>query len=192
MKFIKIVAMVLLVAMLGCSLIACVPDDKDKDTPKAEKDTTPPPSGTPSEGITEITVSFEIKDSSGTNVYRALDYEYKGFEPTVLGVLKYYFEVEIDEYIATYEEEEFSDMLWIIGDYEAKPGQYWTALKGTSFVDANGNSITVKNMLKPENEDVLQYYMIPSMSEHKLVDGESFTVVLIGTPEEEANTEAQE
>ena len=192
MKFVKVIAMVLLVAMIGCSFIACMPEDDTNKGPKVEKDTTPPPTGTPSQGITEITVSFEIKDSSGTNIYRALDYEYKGFEPTILGVLKYYFEVEIDTFISTYEEEEFSDMLWIIGDYEAMPGQYWTALKGTKFTDGNGNTISVKNMLKPENESVLQNYMISSMSEHKLSDGESFTVVLLGTPEEEVSTEAQE
>ncbi len=192
MKFVKIIAIVLLVAMIGCSFVACMPEDDAGDKPKVEKDTTPPPVGTPSQGITEIKVSFEIKDSSGTNIYRELDYEYKGFEPTILGVLKYYFEVEINEYIATYEEEEFSNMIWIIGDYEAKPGQYWTALRGNKFTDSNGNPITVKNLVKPENENILQSYMISSMSEHVLADGETFTVVLVGTPDEEANTEAPE
>lgn len=192
MKFAKIISMVLLVAIIGCSFIACMPEENNGDKPKVEKDTTPPPVGTPSTGITEIKVSFEIKDSSGTNIYRELDYEYKGFDPTILGVLKYYFEVEIDEYIATYEEEEFSNMLWIIGEYEAKPGQYWTALKGNKFTDRNGNNITVKNLIKPENEELLQSYMINSMSEHRLQNGEIFTVVLIGTPEEEANTEVTE
>ncbi len=192
MKFIKIIAVVLLVAIIGCSFIACMPEDDTTDKPKVEKDTTPPPTGFPSAGLTEIKVSFEIKDSSGTNIYRELDYEYKGFDPTILGVLKYYFEVEINEFIATYEEEEFSDMLWIIGNYEAKPGQYWTALKGNKFTDNNGNPITVKNLIKPENEDILQSYMISSMSEHKLQNGETFTVVLLGTPEEEVSTEAPE
>ncbi len=192
MKFVKIIAMVLLVAMIGCSFIACMPEDNTGDKPKVEKDTTPPPVGTPSQGITEIKVSFEIKDSSGTNIYRELDYEYKGFDPTILGVLKYYFEVEINEFIATYEEEEFSNMIWIIGDHEAKPGQYWTALRGNKFTDNSGNPITVKNLIKPENEELMQSYMISSMSEHTLTNGETFTVVLVGTPEEEASTEAPE
>lgn len=190
MKFVKIIAMVLLVAMIGCSFIACMPEDDTNEKPKVEKDTTPPPTGTQSQGITEITVSFEIKDSSGTNIYRALDYKYKGFEPTILGVLKYYFEVELGENIATYEEEEFSDMLWIIGEYEAKPGQYWTALKGTKFTDNSGNPITIKNLLK--NSTLMQSYTIPSMSEHTLRNGETFTVVLVGTPKEEVSTEAKE
>ncbi len=192
MKFVKIIAMVLLVAMIGCSFIACMPEDDATDKPKVEKDTTPPPTGTQSQGITEIKVSFEIKDSSGTNIYREIDYEYKGFDPTILGVLKYYFMVELDEHIATYEEEEFSNMIWIIGNYEAKPGQYWTALRGNKFTDNNGKPITVQNLIKPENEELLQSYMINSMSEHTLQNGETFTVVLVGTPEEEANTEAQE
>lgn len=191
MKMIKIVAITLLVAMLACSLIACQPQEDNKGSgDKIEKDTTPPPSGTVSEGITEITVSFEIKDSSGTNIYRALDYKYKGFEPTILGVLKYYFEVELGDYIAMYEEEEFSNMIQTIGSYEAKPGQYWTALSGIKFTDASGNAITVKNMLK--NNTLLESYMIASMSEHTLTDGEAFTIILIGEAKEEANTEVQE
>ena len=193
MKFVKIIAMMLLIAMIGCSFIACMPvEDDTANKPKIEKDTTPPPVGTPSTGLTEIKVSFEIKDNSGTNIYREIDFEYKGFDPTILGVLKYYFEVELGEYIATYEEEEFANMLWIIGEYEAKPGQYWTALRGTKFLDDSGNAITVRNLLKPANEDTLRSYMISSMSEHVLRNGESFTVVLIGTPEEEASTEAPE
>ena len=188
MKFIKVAAVVLLVAILGCSFIACDSEDKNNNNTTVEKDTTPPPVGTPSEGLTEITVSFEIKDSSGTNIYRALDYTYKGFDPTILGVLKYYFEVEIDEYFATYEDEALSDMIWFIGDYEAASRQYWAALRGNSFTD-KGNPITVKNLLKPENQELFNSYMISSMSEHTLTDGEVFTVVLAGTKTVEEPTE---
>lgn len=181
MKAIKIIAVALLIAMLGCTFIACDTEKEPEKPAAVEKDTTPAPIGTPSEGLTEMKVSFSIKDSSGTNIYRAVDYTYKGFDPTILGVLKYYFDVELGEYIATYEEEGLTDMLQFIGDYEAAEGQYWAALKGDTFFDAQGKEISVKNLLKSENKKIFESYMISSMSAHTLTDGETFTVVLAGT-----------
>lgn len=184
MKFVKTIAMALIVAMLACCFIACSDNDKDKDNDsnKVEKDTTPAPTGNVSEGLVEITVSFEIKDNTGKNIYREIDYKYKGFDSSILGVLRYYMEVKQNKFFSTYKDD--PTIIEYIGNLGAKKGQYWAALRGNEF-EKDGDSITVKNLIKPENEALLKTYLIDSVSQHILQDGEFFTIVLVGTPEAE-------
>lgn len=179
MKFIKTVAVALILAMLSCLFIACSDNNKDPDGTKVENDTTPAPKGDVSEGLVEITVSFEIKDNTGKNIYRAVDYKYKGFDPSILGVLRYYIEVKQNDYFSTYEDD--PTIIEYIGNVGAEKGQYWAALKGNEF-KKNGSAITVKELIKPGNEEILKTYLIDSVSQHILQDGECFTIVLVGTP----------
>ncbi len=179
MKSIKIIAMILLVAMLACSLIACQ-SEKDTGDTGNQIDTTPPPEGDPTEGLVEVTVSFDITNGkTGNNLFREQNYTYRGFDPTVVGIIKYYMTVTEDDYFAI---DEDTDMIQSIGDFTAGPGQSWRVLRGTKFVDNKGNELTIKNLLKDENKSILARYTISS---HDTVeDGGSFTIVLEGELEE--------
>ena len=95
MKFVKVISVLLLIAMIGCMFVACNNEEPTEEITE-EKVTEPAPTGEVSSGLVEITVSFDIKDNLGKNIYHVSDYNYKGFNPSILGVLDQYFKVEID------------------------------------------------------------------------------------------------
>lgn len=177
MKHIKIIAVFLLISILACSFVACGKSDDDANkTDKVEKDTTPPPEGTQTEGLVELTVSFVINDGAGTNIYSETNYKYKGFDPTIFGVIKQYVEVDMGGSVLTYDDDD--KMIEYIDEYGATDSSYWVALKGKKFITGQSEEISLSQMFKPENKTTLDMYIIKSMSQYRLTDGETFTVVL--------------
>ncbi|MBE6547495.1 MAG: hypothetical protein E7667_01260 [Ruminococcaceae bacterium] len=182
MKSIKIIAMILLVSIMACSFIACGSKEEEKPQTQEKVSEKEAPKGDVTPELVDITVSFEIKDSAGSNIFREDNFNYRGLNPTVLGIIEYY-TTQKDIWFSTSDD---GSMITEIDDYYVKDAnQYWVALKGTTFytgeVDKDGNkkTITVKNLLKPQNENLLKSYAYGHISTDKVADGESFTIVLV-------------
>ena len=86
MKILKILSFVLVLSMITCVFFSCDAGNAgDADVAIPERD------------LYTVTVSFQIKDSTGKTVIEAIDYTYKGHaEPTILNVLDTYLAVEED------------------------------------------------------------------------------------------------
>ncbi|MBR3879448.1 MAG: hypothetical protein IKJ24_04915 [Clostridia bacterium] len=86
MKIVKILSFVLVLSMITCVFFSCDAGGAgDADVAIPERD------------LYKVTVSFQIKDSTGKTVIEAIDYTYKGHaEPTILNVLDTYLAVEED------------------------------------------------------------------------------------------------
>lgn len=120
MKAIRLLSVILVLAILSCSFIACSEDDVDANIPDTE--------------LYEAKVSFQIKDGNGKTIYEAKDFEYKWInEPTILNIVKYYVKVEKGATILVE-----GDTLSRVGGVKPKSNEYWAFLKG---VDINVNEI---------------------------------------------------
>ena len=175
MKFVKIIAMLLLIAMLGCLFVAC--DNGDVEETETEE---PAPTG---DSLVEkvITVSFRVFDSSAKRVYTVEDFKYKvisGVEPTASAVLEWYFKVENGDGYST---DEFG-MIKRIGDYMIDDGQMWTVLDTVDFVDDNGNEIQPKELFVYPTDAGTKFvsaHTVESVSKRVLQDGDSFSVMIV-------------
>ena len=86
MKILRLVSLVLVLSMITCVFFSCDSGSSgDVDIAIPERD------------IYTVTVSFQIKDSTGKTQVEAIDYTYKGHaEPTILNILDTYLSVEAD------------------------------------------------------------------------------------------------
>ncbi len=86
MKILRLLSLVLVLSMITCVLFSCDSGSSgDVDIAIPERD------------IYTVTVSFQIKDSTGKTQVEAIDYTYKGHaEPTILNILDTYLSVEAD------------------------------------------------------------------------------------------------
>ena len=194
MRFLKFIALILLISMTACIFAAC--QSKTDSDPVAEA-TEPCPTGEISEGLTELDVTFYVRNAStGEYIYRAENYRYKGFNPTVFGVIHRYMTIDNDNYFRVIDG---THVITSMGDFSAGDGQYWYAFKGTKFVDERESEISLKKIseiyskeevdLSSADRNLKNYmdreYLIPALNEHVLSKDSSaaensFTVLLVG------------
>lgn len=158
MKFVKILSVILVLAMLCCAIIACDSegegDDVDIDLPERN--------------FYDIKVSFQIKDATGKTQIEAIDYNYKGHaEPTMLNILQTYLSV-VEDWTCKIDK---TNSITQIGGMKANKnnGEYWGFVNGSI------------NLSKDQIEDDLSD---GKMSETVIEDGGVFTVMLIAGEEE--------
>ena len=156
MKAIKIISVILVLATLCCSFIACGEDDISSIE-------------LPERDFYDITVSFQIKDSTGRTVFDAVDYNYKGHEePTILNIVSDYVVIVED---ATFKTDQ-NNKLTQIGKFKAtaRKGEYWAFMEGTEH--------DMQTILASPNLQS-KYFIDGNMSEYLIEDGGKFTIVLV-------------
>ena len=120
MKILKLVSLVLLLSMITCVFFSCDGSGSgDIDIAIPERD------------MYTVTVSFQIKDSTGKTQVEAVDYTYKGHaEPTILNVIQAYLSVEAD-WVCKIDKE---NSITQIGGMKAdkKNGDYWGFVSNVS------------------------------------------------------------
>ncbi len=151
MKTVKIISLFLILAMLSCLFISCDSgDDVQIDLPEQEN-------------FYELTVSFQIKDSTGKTQVEAKDYLYKSHaEPTVLNIIDTYLTV-VESYICKIDS---NNTLTTIGNMKAnkKNGDYWGFVMGATDLS---------------KEQIIKQLSGDRMSNTIVEDGGKFTVMLI-------------
>ncbi len=156
MKAIKLISVILILATLCCAFIACGEEDYSKIE-------------LPERDFYDMTVSFQIKDSTGRTIFDAVDYNYKGHEePTILNIISDYIVIEED---ATFKVDQ-NNMLVQIGKYKAtaRKGEYWAFMEGTEL---DVQSILASPSLQNK------HFIDGNMSEYLIEDGGKFTIVLV-------------
>ena len=114
-----------------------------------------------------MTVSFQIKNSSGKTIVEAVDYNYKGHEePTILNIISDYLYI-VAEYRCTIDK---NNVLQQVGGVKARSGDYWGFMEG---VDHDVQAILANPSLQTK------YLIDKKMSEYIIEDGGKFTVVLV-------------
>lgn len=156
MKSIRLISLFLVLLVLGCSLIACDTENyEDIELPERP--------------FYDMTVSFQIKDSTGRTIFDAVNYNYRGHEdPTILNIISDYVVIEAD-YKFTVDK---NNTLVSIGGFKANTskGEYWAFMKGTGH---DVQAILASPSLQEKN------FIDGKMSDYLIKDGESFTVVLV-------------
>ena len=154
MKIIRILSVLLVAAILCCSLISCN-NGKDVEVELPERD------------FYDMTVSFQIKNSSGKTIVEAIDYNYKGHEePTILNIITDYLYI-VEEYRYSIDK---NNTLQQVAGTKARSGDYWGFMAG---IDHDVQSILASSSLQSK-------HLIDSkMSEYIIEDGGEFTVVLV-------------
>ena len=156
MKLIRIVSFIMIIAMLSCMFISCN-QQTEEEIPLPERE------------FYDITVSFQIKNSSGKNIVEAVNYNYKGHEePTILNIISDYLYI-VAEYRCTIDK---NNVLQQVGGTKAKAGQYWGVMDG---IDHDVQAILASDKLQKD------YLIDKKMSEYLIEDGGKFTVVLVST-----------
>jgi hypothetical protein len=156
MKAVKLISVILALATLCCMFIAC----EEEDIYSIEL---------PERDFYDITVSFQIKDSTGRTVFDAVDYNYKGHEePTILNIVSDYVVIEAD---ATFKTDQ-NNKLVQIGKFKAtaRKGEYWAFMEGTEL---DVQSILASQSLQNK------HFIDGNMSEYLIEDGGKFTIVLV-------------
>jgi hypothetical protein len=154
MKLIRIVSFIMIIAMLSCMFISCN-QQTEEEIPLPERD------------FYDITVSFQIKNSSGKNIVEAVNYNYKGHEePTILNIISDYLYI-VAEYRCTIDK---NNVLQQVGGVKARSGDYWGFMEG---VDHDVQAILASSSLQTK------YLIDKKMSEYLIEDGGAFTVVLV-------------
>ena len=192
MKILKILSFVLVLSMITCVFFSCDAGGAgDADIAIPERD------------LYTVTVSFQIKDSTGKTVIEATDYTYKGHaEPTILNVLDTYLSVE-EDWVCKIDK---NNTITQIGGMKANKnnGDYWgyvSNVKGelTEELKAKRNGDEEKNVA-PEAltvEEIAGCFTIKDMQaiglsleqikknqsegalkDAFLIDGAQFTVIL--------------
>ena len=158
MKFAKILSVVMVLALLCCTFIACDDsgdgEDIDIDLPERE--------------FYNITVSFQIKDATGKTQIEAIDYNYKGHaEPTILNILETYLSV-VQDWTCKIDK---TNSITQIGGMKANKndGEYWGFVNGA---------------INLSKEDIKDDLSEGKMSETIIEDGGIFTVMLIADEED--------
>ena len=192
MKILKILSFVLVLSMITCVFFSCDSSDSgDDDIAIPERD------------MYTVTVSFQIKDSTGKTVVEAIDYTYKGHaEPTILNIIDTYLSVE-EDWVCKVDK---NNTITQIGGMKAnqKNGDYWgyvTNVKGelTEELKTKRNGNEEKNVA-PEAltaEEIASCFTLKTTSamglsleqieknkgegalkDAFLIDGAEFTVIL--------------
>ena len=170
MRLAKILYLVLVMAMLCCSFIACEggSEGEDLDIDLPERD------------FYTVTVSFQIKDPTGKTVIEALDYKYKGHdEPTIINVVETYLNVVADWTCKI----DKSGKLTQIGGMKAGKYDYWGFVTNVSKNEKTGE-ITLKDAsainlsLEQINK---QQATQGTINDTMLIDGAEFTLILVTT-----------
>ena len=117
MKTIRLVSVILVLAMLCCSFIACSTTEDDVELPERP--------------FYDMTVSFQIKNDSGKIIVDAENYNYKGHEdPTILNIVTDYLAIEAN-FKYTVDE---NNILTKIGSTKAGKNEYWSfTMKGVGL-----------------------------------------------------------
>ena len=154
MKLIRIVSFIMIIAMLSCMFISCN-QGTEEEVPLPERD------------FYDMTVSFQIKNSSGKTIVEAVNYNYKGHEePTILNIISDYLYI-VAEYRCTIDK---NNVLQQVGGVKARSGDYWGFMEG---VDHDVQAILANPSLQTK------YLIDKKMSEYLIEDGGAFTVVLV-------------
>ena len=177
MKFVKGFSLVLALLFVCSAFFACDSSSKENNANLPERE------------FYEVTVSFQIKDSSGKTIIDAKDYVYKGHpEPTILNVLDSYLAV-VKNWVCKIkvDEERGTKQITQIGGMkvDAKNGEYWGIV--TNVVNKQNEdgtqSATVKEGVSALNlslEDINKLMNEDtSMDKVLLTDGAEFTVIQV-------------
>lgn len=109
MKTIRLVSVILVLAMLCCSFIACSTTEEEVELPERP--------------FYDIKVSFQIKNASGKNIVEVENYNYKGHEdPTILNIVTDYLAIEAN-FKYTVDE---NNILTKIGSTKAGKNERWS------------------------------------------------------------------
>ena len=160
MKAIKIIAVALVFALMGCIFISC--DDVNlEDIVLPERD------------FYDMTVSFQIADSEGVLLYDVVDYNYKGHEePTILNIVSDYLYIEADEKCII----DNGTTLVQIG---VKPTAKANINKGDYWAFAMGIGHNLTKILADQNLQNKTFVNDQRMCDYVVEDGSSFTIVLV-------------
>lgn len=165
MKTIRIISLVLALAMLCCTFVACNEEDGgDVVLPDRE--------------LYKVTVSFQIKSSDGETQIEALNYTYKGHaEPTMLTVLNSYLTI-VEEWTCKIDK---TDTLVQIGGMKAskKDGEYW----GFVMCKRDENGEIKAGALNLNKEYIKKNLSEGKMADTMLINGDEFTVILVTSEE---------
>ena len=164
MRLAKILSLVLVMAMLCCSFIACEggSEGEDLDIDLPERD------------FYTVTVSFQIKDPTGKTVIEALDYKYKGHdEPTIINVVETYLNVVADWTCKI----DKTNTLMQIGGMKANKnnGEYWGFVMCKRDADGNIKSGALNLSL----EQIKKNLNDGKMGDTLVQNGDEFTLILI-------------
>lgn len=147
MKFIRIISVLLIAATLCCSFISCN-NGKNVEAELPERE------------FYDMTVSFQIKNSSGKTLVEAIDYNYKGHEePTILNIITDYLYI-VAEFRYTIDK---NNTLQQVGGTKARAGEYWGFTEGIDH----------------DIQTIFSTLIDKKMSEYIIKDGGEFTVVLV-------------
>ena len=169
MKFVKILSLILVMAMLSCSFIACDSSDKgeelDIDLPERDFYT--------------VTVSFQIKDSTGKTAIEAIDYKYKGHsEPTIINVVENYLNVVADWTCKI----DKNGKLTQIGGMKAGKYDYWGFVTNVTKNEKTGElSLKDVSALNLSLEQIKKQAAEGTINDTMLIDGAEFTLILFTT-----------
>ena len=153
MKSIRILSLILILATLGCLFISCSKNGEEIQLPERD--------------FYDMTVSFQIKNSSGRTIVSAENYNYKGHEePTILNIISDYLYI-VEEYKFTIDK---NNTLVQVGNTKAKSGEYWAFMDG---IDHDVQAILANSSLQNK------HFIDEKMSEYLIEDGGQFTVVLV-------------
>lgn len=167
MKIVKILSLALIVFLLACTFIACDEGgegDIDYQLPERE--------------FYELTVSFQIKDSTGKTVINAENYKYKSHaEPTILNVLDTYLTV-VEDWTCKIDK---TNTITQIGGMKANKnnGDYWGFVTN-AVTDSKTGEVTLQNMsaINLSVEQIDKFKSDGKMSATLLTEGAEFTVML--------------
>ena len=154
MKIIRVISALLVAVILCCSFISCN-NGKNIEAELPERD------------FYDMTVSFQIKNSSGKTIVEAIDYNYKGHEePTILNIITDYLYI-VAEYRYSIDK---NNTLQQVGGTKARSGEYWGFMEG---IDHDVQAILASSSLQTK------HLIDKKMSEYVIEDGGEFTVVLV-------------
>lgn len=167
MKKIRMLSLALIICLLTCVFISC--DEGGGSDIGVEL---------PERQFYDITVSFQIKDSSGRTVIDAQNYNYKSHaEPTVLNVVDTYLTVVAD-WVCKIDK---TNTITQIGGMKANKnnGDYW-AFVTNAVTDSKTGEVTLKDMsaINLSVEQINKYKSDGKMSATLITDGAEFTVML--------------
>ena len=156
MKSVRLISVILILAALCGSLIACSGDENALIE-------------LPVRPFYDMTVSFQIKDANGRTLIDAENYNYKGHEdPTILNIISDYLVIEA-EYKCTIDK---NNTLVQVGGTKASvsKGEYWAFMMGTGH---DVQAILADKSLQTKS------FIDAKMSDYLIEDGGSFTIVLV-------------
>lgn len=167
MKKIRILTLALVVCLLACTFVACDNGGEEGDGVQL-----------PERTFYEMTVSFQIKDSTGKTVIDAKNYTYKSHaEPSILNVIDTYLTV-VEDWTCKIDK---TNTITQIGGMKANKnnGDYWGFVTN-AVADSKTGEITLKDMsaINLSVEEINKYKSDGKMSAALLTDGAEFTVML--------------